>query len=77
MSGKWGDLGPRNQRLIIAAAAVETSLKVAALIDLRRRPADQVRGAKWMWVPALTILNSAGFAPLAYFVFGRRRPAGS
>ena len=30
---KWSDLSPRTQRLIIIGAAVETSLKAAALVD--------------------------------------------
>ncbi len=41
MSGdgkRWSDLSAGQQRLIVAAAAGELSLKVAALIDLRRRP---------------------------------------
>lgn len=71
--GKWSDLSQRTQRLIVIGAAAETALKAAALVDMKRRPASQVRGSKWMWVPALTVLNSAGLAPLAYFVFGRRR----
>ena len=70
---QWSDLSKPTQRLIIVAAAVETSLKVAALVDIKRRPASQIRGSKWIWVPAVTIINSAGLAPLAYFVFGRRR----
>ena len=70
---KWSDLSKRNQRLLIAAAAVETGLKAVALIDLKRRPASQVRGPKWAWVPALSILNSAGIAPITYFVWGRKR----
>jgi hypothetical protein len=70
---KWSDLSPGTQRLIIVGAAVDTSLKAAALVDLKRQPASRIRGAKWMWVPALTIVNSAGLAPLAYFVWGRRR----
>ena len=74
MAGKkWSDLSPGTQRLIIVGAAVETSLTAAALVDLKRQPASRIRGAKWMWVPALTIVNSAGLAPLAYFVWGRRR----
>ena len=70
---QWSDLSKPTQRLIIVAAAVETSLKVAALVNIKRRPASQIRGSKWIWVPAVTIINSAGLAPLAYFVFGRRR----
>jgi hypothetical protein len=70
---KWSNLSKRNQRLLIGAAVVETSLKAAALIDIKRRPASQIRGPKWAWVPAVSILNSAGIAPIAYFVWGRRR----
>ncbi|MGP7996763.1 MAG: hypothetical protein ACLPKI_05440 [Streptosporangiaceae bacterium] len=70
---KWSDLSQRNQRLLIIAAVAETTLKAAALIDIKRRPASQVRGPKWAWIPAVSILNSAGLAPIAYFVWGRRR----
>jgi hypothetical protein len=70
---KWSDLSPSTQRLIVIGAAVETSLKAAALVDLKRRPAGEIRGAKWMWVPVLTVVNSAGVAPLVYFVWGRHR----
>jgi hypothetical protein len=70
---KWSDLSPRTRRLIIVAAAAETSLKAAALIDIKRRPASQIRGSKWIWVPVVVFINSFGGAPLAYFVFGRRR----
>ena len=69
---KWGELSPRNRRLLIAAAAAETCLKTAALIDIKRRPASEIRGAKWTWVVAL-IPGSLGLGSLAYFVFGRRR----
>ena len=70
---QWSDLSKRTPRLIIVGAAVETSLKAAALVDMKRRPASQVRGSKWIWAPAVTVINSFGLAPLAYFVFGRRR----
>jgi len=70
---QWGDLSKRTQRLIIIGAAVETSLKAAALVDMKRRPASEVRGSKWIWAPAVTVINSFGLAPLAYFLFGRRR----
>ena len=74
MAGKkWSDLSPGTQRLIIVGAAVETTLKAAALVDLKRQPASRIRGAKWMWIPVLTVVNSAGVAPLAYFVWGRHR----
>ncbi|HKO84723.1 MAG TPA: hypothetical protein VJ140_09195 [Actinomycetota bacterium] len=71
---QWSDLSERNRRLLIAAAAVEGILKVAALIDLRRRPAAQIRGPKWLWATAVTVIGSAGVLPISYFVFGRRQP---
>jgi hypothetical protein len=67
---RWSDLSAGQQRLIMAAAAGELSLKVAALIDLRRRPRDQVRGPKALWV-ALMFVNLVG--PVSYFAFGRRK----
>lgn len=69
---KWSDLSARTRGLIIAAAVVEGALKVAALIDIKRRPASQIRGPKWLWVPVVSLVNSLGGAPLAYFKFGRR-----
>ena len=71
MATSWSRLSERNRRLIVAAAAVETALKIAMLIDLRRRPAAQVKGSKRLWAVS-TIVNSAGIIPLSYFVFGRR-----
>lgn len=71
---KWGDLSERSRRLIIAAAVAEAGLKTAALIDIKRRPASQLRGSKWIWAPAVVNINSFGGAPLAHFAFGRRRP---
>jgi hypothetical protein len=65
-------LSPRTRKLLIAAAAVETVLKVIMLVDLRRRSPSQVRGSKRVW-SAATMINSAGLVPLGYFVFGRRR----
>jgi hypothetical protein len=70
---KWSDLSKRSRGLIIAAAVAEASLKTAALIDIKRRPASQIRGSKWIWAPTVIVINSFGGAPLAYFAFGRRR----
>ncbi len=68
----WSKLSPRNRVLLAASAAAETGLKAAVLLDLRRRPASQVRGPKWLWASSM-IVNSAGLIPISYFVFGRRR----
>jgi hypothetical protein len=71
---QWSDLNERTRRLLAITAVAEGILKLAALIDLKRRPASQVRGPKWMWAMVLTIVSSAGLAPISYFVFGRRQP---
>jgi hypothetical protein len=72
MVKRWSDLSTRQRRLIIAAATVETALKVAMLVDLRRRDQSRVRGPKWLWA-STALINSAGIAPLSYFAVGRRR----
>lgn len=65
-------LSTRQRQIIVVAAAVETALKAAMLIDLRRRPAGQVRGPKWLWA-STALVNTAGIAPLSYFIVGRAR----
>jgi len=70
---RWSDLSERNRRLLIAVAVADGALRVAALIDIRRRPADQIRGRKRVWATVVALVNSAGVVPISYFVFGRRR----
>ncbi len=69
---RWSDLSERTRRLIIAGAALEGVLKLLALVDLKRRPADQIRGSKARWASAVVLVNSVGAVPLAYFLRGRR-----
>lgn len=74
MAGKkWSELSPRARRTVIAMGAGEGVLKVAALVDLARRPAAEVRGSKVRWALAVTLINSVGVVPVLYFVYGRRR----
>jgi hypothetical protein len=72
---RWEELSPRSRKLIIIGAAMEGALKVAALIDLARRPAGEIRGSKAKWVAAIVVVNSAGAVPVYYFARGRR-PSG-
>jgi hypothetical protein len=67
---RWADLSRRQRRAIVAAGVVQYSLMAAALIDLKRRPARQVKGDKRLWVAA-SFVNFAG--PIAYFLLGRKR----
>jgi hypothetical protein len=70
---KWSDLSPGVKRLILVGGAVDGTLKVAALVDLARRPASEIRGSKVAWATAITVINSVGVVPVVYFVRGRRR----
>jgi hypothetical protein len=70
---QWNDLDERTRRLVIAAAVVDVGLRIAALIDIKRRPASQIRGRKWVWATVVAIVNSAGIVPMSYFIFGRSR----
>ena len=71
---QWSDLSQRTRRLLAITAVAEGILKLAVLIDLKRRPASQVRGPKWLWAAVVTVVSSAGVVPISYFVFGRRPP---
>jgi hypothetical protein len=70
---QWSDLSERNRKLLIAVGVVEGCLKIAALIDIKRRPASQIRGPKWLWATVVSIVSSAGLLPISYFVLGRKR----
>jgi hypothetical protein len=70
---QWSDLSGRTRRLLAITAVAEGILKLAALIDLKRRPASQVRGPKWVWATVVTVVSSAGVVPVSYFLFGRRQ----
>lgn len=63
-------LSPRLRVLLGTAAAMELTLKITALVDIQRRPAQLIRGPKAMWRAAM-VVNLIG--PLSYFAFGRRR----
>lgn len=67
---RWQDLSDSQRRMVVVGAVVQIGLEMVALRDLRRRPADQVRGPKWVWIPAMSV-NFVG--PIAYFLVGRRR----
>jgi hypothetical protein len=66
----WSDLSAGQRAAMVAAGIVQIGLLVAALVDIRRRPAKQINGRKGAWVAA-SFVNYVG--PLAYFVFGRKR----
>jgi hypothetical protein len=67
---KWNELSTFSRTLIVIGGAIEILLLAAALIDIRRRPASQIRGSKRMW-SALALVDVIG--PISYFAFGRKR----
>jgi hypothetical protein len=69
---RWSELSEGTRRLIIWGAAFEGVLKTLALIDLKRRPASEIRGSKAKWATAVVLINSVGAVPLIYFFCGRR-----
>jgi hypothetical protein len=70
---RWSNLSNGQRAALGAAAAAELSLKIAALIDIKRRPAEQIRGPKALWRSA-QVVNLLG--PVSYFAFGRRGSRG-
>lgn len=65
----WQELSPTQQKAIIAGATVEALLTTVALIDLVRRPREQVWGPKPLWCAALFVQP---VGPVAYLAIGRR-----
>jgi hypothetical protein len=70
---RWSDLSGRNRRLIAILVLLDSILKAAALVDLRRRDVQELRGSKKVWGLAITFSNSAGLVPLIYFTLGRKK----
>ena len=66
---RWQDLTYRQKRNMVLAGAVQMGLLAAALVDIYRRPEEEIRGKKRLWTAA-AFVNFAG--PMAYFLFGRK-----
>jgi hypothetical protein len=67
---RWSDLRSAQKGAVVFSGVVQLGLLVAALVDIHRRPATQIRGRKRLWV-AVAFVNFVG--PISYFLFGRRR----
>jgi hypothetical protein len=67
---KWSDLSQRQRNAIKVLGATEFLLKILMLVDIKRRPASQIRGPKAAW-RAAAVVNTIG--PVSYFLFGRRK----
>jgi hypothetical protein len=66
---RWRDYTPVQRMLIVLVGCIQVVLLVAALRDIHRRPASEIKGGKRLWT-ALAFVNTIG--PIAYFAFGRK-----
>ena len=69
---KWSDLTAREKAPFVVRGIVQFALLAAALADIYRRPAEEIRGTKWLWSAAVFV-NFMGIGPIAYFLFGPKR----
>lgn len=68
---RWRDLTLTQRVSTVLVGGIQLALLKAALKDIRRRPATEIKGGKRLWT-ALAFVN--GIGPIAYFAFGRKRP---
>lgn len=57
------------RRLITVGVALEVALTTIALVDLVRRPSEEVRGPKVLWALGCVVQP---IGPMIYLTFGRR-----
>ena len=69
---QWQDFTDRQKRGIVVVGVLQLALLAAALIDIRRRPTEDINGSKRLWT-LVVFIN--GIGPIAYFLLGRKRPA--
>jgi Phospholipase_D-nuclease N-terminal len=67
---RWSELTTAQKRGIVLSGTAQIGLLIAALLDLYRRPKEEIRGNKLMWTLA-SFVNFVG--PITYLLFGRRR----
>jgi hypothetical protein len=69
---QWDQLSPVEKGGFVTVSAVDVALRVWALVDLARRPSEQIHGRKGLWATGLAVVNSAGLLPAAYLLWGRK-----
>ena len=66
---KWQNMNNSQRAAILLSGIVQIALLVAALRDIRKRNAEELRGSKMMW-RAISFVNFIG--PITYFALGRK-----
>lgn len=69
LKAEFNDLSTPARVALVTTAALDLAAKLAALVDIARRPADKIRGPKWAWALAQSV-NWIG--PGLYWLVGRR-----
>jgi hypothetical protein len=69
---RWSDLTVRQRLPLVLRGIVQFVLLAAALADIYRRPAEEIKGSKWLW-SVVAMANFMGIGPIVYFLFGRKR----
>ncbi|MGC8717478.1 MAG: PLD nuclease N-terminal domain-containing protein [bacterium] len=59
-----------NWKLLLPILIIQVGLQVFALVDLVRRPKEEIKGPKVLW--GIVILAFQMLGPMVYLVFGRR-----
>lgn len=67
---RWSERSPRQKAAVIVPAIAHFALVGVAHADLSKRPAEQIRGPKWMW-RLLTPANTS--FTVAYLLWGRHK----
>jgi pyruvate,water dikinase len=67
---RWRELTGPQKGAIVLSSTVQVALLATALVDIYRRPQEEIRGRKWWWTAA-SFVNFVG--PISYFLFGRQR----
>lgn len=65
----WQEMSHGQKMAAFLAMILQLSLLAAALLDINRRSAGELRGSKTIWT-AISFVNFIG--PLAYFALGRK-----
>ena len=66
---KWVDFSGTQKVATVLGGIVQLTLLVAALVDIQKRPPEEINGNKNMW-RLLAFVNFIG--PITYFLFGRK-----
>jgi hypothetical protein len=65
---KWSELSASQRAGTVAVSTVELVLTVIALVDLVKRPSEQVWGPKGVWAVGVFVQP---VGPIAYLAWGR------